>query len=40
MDIDSAIDLEVNVEALSFGSHDQIEGMAAFKEKRKANFNQ
>ncbi|MFA0814789.1 MAG: enoyl-CoA hydratase-related protein [Anaerofustis sp.] len=39
IDIDAAIDLEVNVEAVAFGSHDQLEGMAAFKEKRKPNFN-
>lgn len=38
IDIDAAIDLEVNVEAVAFGSHDQVEGMAAFKEKRKPVF--
>ncbi len=37
-DIDTAIDFEVNTEAIAFGSPDQIEGMTAFIEKRKPNF--
>lgn len=38
-DLDSAIDLEINTEAIAFGSPDQIEGMRAFIEKRKPDFN-
>lgn len=37
-DIISAMNLEKNLFALCFGTDDQIEGMNAFVEKRKANF--
>jgi len=37
-DIDSAIELEANLFGLCFANNDQKEGMAAFLEKRKAEF--
>ena len=37
-DIISAMNLEKNLFALCFGTDDQMEGMNAFVEKRKANF--
>lgn len=36
--IDSALEIETGLMANSFGTKDQIEGMAAFREKRKPNF--
>lgn len=37
-DLDSALGLEAQAFGASFTTHDQKEGMAAFLEKRKANF--
>ncbi|NLN98264.1 MAG: crotonase [Eubacteriaceae bacterium] len=36
--IDSALEIETGLMANAFGTKDQIEGMAAFREKRKPNF--
>lgn len=38
MDLSKALELEQNMFALTFSTADQVEGMAAFLEKRKANF--
>ncbi len=38
MTLDGGIALENATNALAFGTPDQIEGMAAFREKRRANF--
>ena len=35
---DTAMDIEMGYMASAFGSHDQIEGFAALKEKRPAKF--
>lgn len=38
INLDSSLELETGFVTACFGSHDQIEGMAAFREKRKPNF--
>lgn len=38
INMDSALEIETGFVTACFGSHDQIEGMAAFREKRKPNF--
>lgn len=38
INMDSAIELELGIVVPIFGSRDQIEGVSAFKEKRKPNF--
>lgn len=38
INIDSALEIETGFVTACFGSHDQIEGMSAFREKRKPNF--
>ncbi|WIV10419.1 enoyl-CoA hydratase-related protein [Proteiniborus sp. MB09-C3] len=38
INIDSALEIETGFVTACFGSHDQIEGMSAFREKRKPKF--
>ena len=38
VDIDSGIGIEADLFAMCFGTKDQKEGMAAFLERRKADF--
>ncbi len=38
MALDAGIELESAMNANIFGTHDQVEGMAAFREKRRATF--
>jgi enoyl-CoA hydratase len=37
-DIDTALDIEINLFGMCFATEDQKEGMKAFTEKRKAEF--